>query len=113
MRALAICDGEHYAPVVRDALAALPHEVVGLWLAGGTEKGGFVANSDGTFAVDFGKIKGAVTDLTHDLLTIEAQGDYAGAKKMLDQWGVVRPEMQRAIDGLKAVPTDIDPVKER
>ncbi len=38
MRALAICDGEHYPPVVRDALEALPHEVVGLWLAGGTEK---------------------------------------------------------------------------
>ena len=38
MRALVISDGEHYAPVVRDALAALPYEVVGLWLAGGTEK---------------------------------------------------------------------------
>jgi hypothetical protein len=32
---------------------------------------------------------------------------------MLDQWGVVRPEMKRALDGLKAVPTDIDPVNER
>jgi len=38
MRALAVCDGEHYAPVVRDALADLPYEVVGLWLAGGGEK---------------------------------------------------------------------------
>ena len=38
MRALAICDGEHYAPVVRDALASLPYEVVALWLAGGSEK---------------------------------------------------------------------------
>jgi len=38
MRALVVSDGDHYAPVVRDALAALPHEVVGLWLAGGTEK---------------------------------------------------------------------------
>jgi cyclic 2,3-diphosphoglycerate synthase len=38
MRALVIGDGEHYAPVVRDALAALPYEVVGLWLAGGGEK---------------------------------------------------------------------------
>jgi cyclic 2,3-diphosphoglycerate synthase len=38
VRALAIIDGEHYAPVVRDALAALPHEVVGAWLAGGSEK---------------------------------------------------------------------------
>ena len=38
MRALAVIDGEHYAPVVRDALAASPYEVVGVWLAGGTEK---------------------------------------------------------------------------
>jgi cyclic 2,3-diphosphoglycerate synthase len=38
VRALAVIDGEHYAPVLRDALAALPHEVVGAWLAGGSEK---------------------------------------------------------------------------
>ena len=38
MRALAIIDGEHYAPVVRDALAALPYEFVAAWCAGGTEK---------------------------------------------------------------------------
>jgi hypothetical protein len=76
------------------------------------DKGAFVANADGTFAVDFNKIKGAVRDLTHDLLTLEAEGNYAGAKKMLDTLGVIRPEMQRAIDGLKSLPTDIDPVNE-
>jgi cyclic 2,3-diphosphoglycerate synthase len=37
-RALALIDGEHYAPVVRDALEALPYEVVGALLVGGTEK---------------------------------------------------------------------------
>jgi len=37
-RALVVIDGEHYAPVVRDAVAGLPYEVVGAWLAGGTEK---------------------------------------------------------------------------
>ncbi|HET7590091.1 MAG TPA: 2,3-diphosphoglycerate synthetase, partial [Solirubrobacterales bacterium] len=37
-RALALIDGEHYAPVVRDALAALPYEVVGALLLGGVEK---------------------------------------------------------------------------
>jgi cyclic 2,3-diphosphoglycerate synthetase len=37
-RALAIVDGEHYAPVVRDALAELPYEVTAAWVAGGTEK---------------------------------------------------------------------------
>jgi len=38
MRALAIVDGEHYAPVVRDALGALPYEFVAAWLVGGSEK---------------------------------------------------------------------------
>ena len=37
-RALVLIDGEHYAPVVRDALAAIPYEVVGALLVGGTEK---------------------------------------------------------------------------
>lgn len=37
-RALVVIDGEHYPPVVRDAIAELPYDVVGAWLAGGTEK---------------------------------------------------------------------------
>jgi cyclic 2,3-diphosphoglycerate synthase len=37
-RALALIDGEHYAPVVRDALREVPHEVVGALIVGGTEK---------------------------------------------------------------------------
>ncbi len=32
---VAVIDGEHYAPVVRDALAGLPYEVVAAVLAGG------------------------------------------------------------------------------
>ena len=38
MRAVAIVDGEHYPPVVRDAIAELPYEVVAAVLVGGTEK---------------------------------------------------------------------------
>jgi cyclic 2,3-diphosphoglycerate synthetase len=37
-RALAVIDGEHYAEVVRAALAALPYTVVAAYNAGGTEK---------------------------------------------------------------------------
>jgi cyclic 2,3-diphosphoglycerate synthetase len=37
-RAVAIVDGEHYPPVVRDALAGLPYDVVCAVLIGGTEK---------------------------------------------------------------------------
>jgi cyclic 2,3-diphosphoglycerate synthase len=38
VRALAIVDGEHYAPVVRDALAVLPYDFVAAVLVGGHEK---------------------------------------------------------------------------
>jgi hypothetical protein len=76
-----------------------------------TGKGAFVENSDGTFAVNYQKIKPAVRDLVHDLLTIEANGDYAAAKKMLDELGVLRPSMQHALEKLRDIPTDIEPVQ--
>ena len=38
MRTLALIDGEHYPSTVRDALAELPYEFVGAFMAGGTEK---------------------------------------------------------------------------
>ncbi len=73
------------------------------------DKGAFIAQPDGTFAVDFGKIKNAVRDLTHDLLTLEATGDYAGARKMLDTLAVIRPQARRALDKLQGIPVDIEP----
>jgi hypothetical protein len=75
-----------------------------------TDKGGFVARADGRFEVNFEKIKGAVRDLDHDLLTLEALGDYAGAKRMLDELGVIRPSMQKALNALGDIPVDIKPV---
>jgi cyclic 2,3-diphosphoglycerate synthase len=38
VKAVVLIDGEHYVSVVRAALAALPYDVIGVWLAGGTEK---------------------------------------------------------------------------
>jgi cyclic 2,3-diphosphoglycerate synthase len=38
VKAFVVVDGEHYAPVVRDAIAGLPYDVTGAWVAGGTEK---------------------------------------------------------------------------
>ncbi len=74
------------------------------------DKGGYVARPDGTFAVDFGKIKQAVSDLDHVLLTLEATGDYAGTKEMMGELAVLRPEVRKAIDRLAGVPTDIEPI---
>jgi hypothetical protein len=74
------------------------------------DKGGIVQQADGTFFVDMKKIKQVVADLDHDLLTIEAEGDYAGAKKLLDTMGVIRPELKKSLDSLKDIPTDIEPI---
>jgi hypothetical protein len=73
------------------------------------DKGGFVSHGDGTFAVDFGKIKQAVADLDREFLTIEATGDYARAKDLMTKYVVIRPDVQKALDKMKAVPNDIRP----
>src|SRR5581483_10122783 len=74
------------------------------------DKGAYIANAEGTFSVDLEKMKTAVRDLDHGLLTVEAQGDYNAAKNMLSKLSVIRPEVQRALERLKALPTDIEPV---
>jgi hypothetical protein len=73
------------------------------------DKGGFVPNPNGTYSVDLDKISGAVSDLTGELLTIEANGDYAKAKDMLTRLGLIRPAVQRRLDVLKDIPVDIAP----
>jgi hypothetical protein len=74
------------------------------------DRGAFISRPDGTFAVDFAKVKPAVRGLVHELLDIEATGDYARAKRMLDELGVIRPQLQKALDKLKDIPVDIEPV---
>jgi hypothetical protein len=74
------------------------------------DRGAFVANSDGTYEVNFSKVKPAVEELDHELLTIEATGDYAGARKLLDDLGILRPELATALGKLEDIPTDIEPV---
>lgn len=75
-----------------------------------TDKGAFVAHGDGTYSVDMAKVRDAVRDLDHDLLTLEAEGNYAGAKKMLDELGVIRPSVKRVLAKLEGIPTDIEPI---
>lgn len=73
------------------------------------DKGAFVSHGDGTFSVDFKKIKQAVIDLDREFLTIEATGDYTRAKLMMARYVVIRPDVQKALDKMKAVPNDIRP----
>lgn len=64
---------------------------------------------DGRFSLDLKKTKQAVRGLTHDIMTLQARGDYAGVKALLEREVAIRPEVQRVIDRLAGVPIDIAP----
>jgi hypothetical protein len=76
------------------------------WL---TDFGAVTIGQDGAFAINPAKIKDGVTALTHEIMTLEAAGDYAKATDMLNRLAVVRPEVKRVLDKLSAVPVDIEP----
>lgn len=73
------------------------------------DAGAFRVNPDGTFAVNQAAIKEAVTRLTGELMTLQAEGDYAKATGLLKRLAVVRPEVGRALDRLSGIPVDIEP----
>ena len=73
------------------------------------DAGAFKVRQDGTFTVDNAKIGDAVTALTREIMTLQAEGSYAKAKDLIDRLGVVRPEVKKVLDRLAAIPVDIEP----
>ena len=73
------------------------------------DQGAFVVNADGTFSVVDAKIKEAVTSLTRELMTIQANGDYAAAQALLKKLVELRPPVKAILDKLADVPVDIEP----
>ena len=74
------------------------------------DAGAFTVQSDGTFTVNRDKVKEGVASLTREIMTMQAEGNYAKAKDLATRLGVVRPEVQRALDKLANVPIDIEPL---
>jgi hypothetical protein len=64
---------------------------------------------DGRWSVDVAAMRTAVTDLAHDLLTIEATGDYSGAKALLDRLGVMPDNVAETLVRLADIAVDIRP----
>jgi hypothetical protein len=73
------------------------------------DAGAFAVQPDGTFSVSDAKIKDTVTQLTRDLMTIEAEGNYTKAKELLQRLAVIRPEVVGMLGRLTHVPVDIEP----
>ena len=51
------------------------------------DHGAIRIGKDGLFSLDLAKTKKAVTGLTHDIMTLQAHGDYAGVKQLFDKDG--------------------------
>jgi hypothetical protein len=47
--------------------------------------------------------------LTREIMTLEAEGNYAKANSMLQRLAIVRPEVQRVLSKLESVPVDLEP----
>jgi hypothetical protein len=74
------------------------------------QKGALVMDAHGRVHAVSEKFPGAIKDLLHDMLMLQARGDYEGTKKFLDTYGKPTQGMRDAIGRLKAVPVDIKPV---
>ena len=62
------------------------------------------------FSVVEDKFVGCVEGLARRLLTIEATGDYEGAKGMIEKFGKMPSEVAEAIKRLEDIPVDIKPI---
>ncbi|HET6349270.1 MAG TPA: peptidase [Candidatus Krumholzibacteria bacterium] len=61
------------------------------------------------YTLDNDKMGEAAKSLTRELCLLEAKGDYKAAEAFVDKWGNVPPEVERIVNKLNAIPSDIWP----
>jgi hypothetical protein len=75
------------------------------------EKGGYVYDeSTQKVSVDFMKVYPALKELCNLVLTIQAEGNYAGAKDLISKYAVNSPTIETLRKKLEKLPVDIKPV---
>lgn len=73
------------------------------------EHNAFERLDDGTYKVNFDKMKAAVDSLSNLILTLQGNGDYDGVAKLVAEKGKIGEQLQKDLDRLKAanIPVDI------
>ncbi|HVR42021.1 MAG TPA: peptidase [Thermoanaerobaculia bacterium] len=74
------------------------------------ERGAIAPAANGRFRVEMALMDEAVRSLAHELLMIEATGDYDRARRLLERYGVTNAEIRGVIARLTDIPVDIRPV---
>ncbi len=75
------------------------------------EQGAIVRDTEtGTYRVDFDRMQQAISVLSNRLLTLQGDGDYAGARKLTDEQGVIGNQLQGDLERLTSagIPIDIE-----
>src|SRR6056297_434818 len=73
------------------------------------EYGAFERDDQGRYRVNVPKLTLATRDLSTRLLTLQGDGDYDGAAKLVASLGTITPDLQRELDRLSAqgIPVDV------
>jgi len=74
------------------------------------EKGAIALDPDGRYRTVPAKFPAGIRDLLHDMLMLQATGDYDGTKRFLETYGQATPPLLAAIDRLSDLPVDLDTV---
>lgn len=77
------------------------------------EKGAFERQDDGTYKVDFDKMKIAIDSLSNLILTLQGNGDYEGVAKLVKEKGKIGPQFQKDLNRLKDANIPVDVVFEQ
>jgi hypothetical protein len=76
-----------------------------------SEKDGFVYDAAAQkFSVSDTNIRPAIRDLLHELLMLEAEGNYQGAQNLIEEYSTIPESMQGVIKKIAGKPVDIKPV---
>src|SRR3546814_4203439 len=73
------------------------------------EQGAFQRAENGTYQVDFEKMKTAADSLSRLILTLQGNGDYEGVARLVREKGRIGPRLQADLDRLgdAGIPVDV------
>ncbi|TDP39212.1 peptidase M49-like protein [Idiomarina aquatica] len=72
--------------------------------------GAFTRNADGQYAINMGKMRQAMNELSEKILTLQGDGDYDGVAELVNSLGVINTQLQADLDRLSdaGIPVDVD-----
>jgi len=73
------------------------------------ELGAFSRDLNGAYSINFDEMKHAVDELSNLILTTQGDGDYELARRLVEEKGYIREELQADLERLKElnIPVDI------